>query len=160
VLDLLPVGNDLLAATEGGVLHWNLAEGTYVKHNAEDAFADNWVMAIAVDGEGVLWFGTFGSGVSRFDPLTEGEAWTTYTEEDGLAGNRVYTIAVDGEGALWFGTHGGVSRFDPLATGEAWTTYTEEDGLVDNSVFAIAVDGEGALWFGTHGGGVSRFQPD
>jgi ligand-binding sensor domain-containing protein len=64
------------------------------------------VWAIAVDGEGAIWFGTDG-GVSRFD----GQTWTTYTEEDGLAFSDVNVIAVDGEGALWFGTNGGgVSR--------------------------------------------------
>jgi hypothetical protein len=151
VYDLVRVGDDLWAATEGGVLRWNLAEGTRVKYTAEHGLASNSVEALAMDGEGALWFGTRG-GVSRFD----GQNWTTYTTEEGLASNSVHAIAVDGEGALWFGTEdGGVSCFD----GENWTTYTEEDGLANNRVEAIAVDGEGALWFGTRGG-VSRFRPE
>jgi ligand-binding sensor domain-containing protein len=145
-----------------------LAEGeAWTTYTEEDGLASNWVYAIAVDGEGALWFGT-DSGVSRFD----GQTWTTYTAEDGLAADEITAMAVDGEGALWFGTNGsgwspmfggplgsGVSRFDPLAEGEAWTTYTSEDGLAGDSVHTIAVDGEGALWFGTSNG-VSRFQQD
>ena len=85
VRDLLPVGNDLWVASSGGVRRWNLVNGTCVKYNTEHGLAANGVTAIAVDGEGVLSFGTWGGGVSRFDPLTEGEAWTTYSVEDGLA---------------------------------------------------------------------------
>jgi ligand-binding sensor domain-containing protein len=128
----------------------------WTTYTEEDGLAYDGVTAIAVDGEGALWFGTSLGGVSRFDPLTEGEAWTTYTEEDGLAYGTVWAIAVDGKGALWFGTDGGVSRFD----GQTWTTYTEEDGLALSDVNVIAVDGKGALWFGTNGGGVSRLQSE
>ncbi|MFO0761690.1 MAG: two-component regulator propeller domain-containing protein [Byssovorax sp.] len=114
------------------------------------------VRAIAVDRGGALWFGTYGGGVSRYDPKTG--AWATFTEKDGLVRNQVQAIAVDGAGALWFGTFGGgVSRYDPK-TG-AWVTFTEKDGLAFNDVHAIAVDGKGALWFGTFGGGVSRYDP-
>src|SRR5690348_937521 len=44
------------------------------------------VEAIAVDGNGALWFGTRGGGVSRYD--SETGAWTTFTEKDGLADNN------------------------------------------------------------------------
>jgi formylglycine-generating enzyme required for sulfatase activity len=36
-------------------------------YSEEDGLANNWVSAIAVDGEGALWFGTWG-GVNRFRP--------------------------------------------------------------------------------------------
>jgi sugar lactone lactonase YvrE len=148
VNDLLPMGDDLWVATDDGVLLWDLAEATCVQHTSEHGLASNTVSAIAVDGEGALWFGTSG-GVSRFD----GDNWTTYTVEDGLADNSVGGIVADREGLLWFGTSGGVSRFD----GENWTTYTVADGLAHDWVTAIFVDGEGAIWIGTVGGGVSRF---
>jgi hypothetical protein len=70
--DLLRMEDDLWAATDGGVLRWDLAEGTCVKYTPEHGLASNFVSAIAVDGEGVLWFGTYYHGVSRFD----GQAWT------------------------------------------------------------------------------------
>jgi hypothetical protein len=66
------------------------------------------VTSIVQDREGLLWFSTFGSGVSRYD----GQTFTTFTTQDGLAHNSVTAIAQDGEGALWFTTKaGGVTRY-------------------------------------------------
>ncbi|WP_437984199.1 two-component regulator propeller domain-containing protein [Sorangium sp. So ce117] len=115
----------------------------------------NQVTAIHRDSGGVLWFGTSGGGVSRFDP--KARSWSTYSTKDGLASNYVQAIAQDADGSLWFGTSDGVSRFDPKA--RSWSTYSTKDGLADNDVQAIAQDADGSLWFGTLSGGVSRFDP-
>jgi len=139
--------NYVWAGTQGGVVRWDRTSGTYAKYTTADGLADNWVNAIAIDGAGHKWFGTY-SGVSEFDDST----WTTYTATHGLAHNWVYAIAIDGAGHKWFGTRGGVSEFD----GSTWTTYTTADGLPDNQVWAIAIDEEEHKWFGT-GRGVSEF---
>jgi branched-chain amino acid transport system substrate-binding protein len=158
--DLLRLGDDLWAATDGGVLRWDLSGETCLKYTPEHGLASGFVSSVAADGEGVLWFGTYYDGVSRFDPLTEEDAWTTYTTEDGLASDEIRAVAVEGQGALWFATEGGgVSRFDPLAGGKAWTTYTAEDGLASDNVYAIAVGDDGVLWFGTDLG-VSSYDGD
>ena len=106
----------------------------------EDGLAHNWVYAIAVDSEGAIWFGTWGGGVSKFDPAAS-TTWTNYTTEDGLASNYVHTIRTDeGDatpgGRVWFWTYdsGGpassdystVSAFD----GDSWATYTKEEPAV------------------------------
>jgi ligand-binding sensor domain-containing protein len=145
---LLVEGNYVWAATRGGVVRWNGTDGSYVKYTTADGLADNCVYAIAIDGAGHKWFGTY-SGVSEYD----GSTWTTYTTADGLASNLVYAIAIDGAGHKWFGTlYGGVSEFD----GSTWRTYTTADGLANNTVNAIAIDSAGHKWFGTYGG-VSEF---
>ena len=113
-----------------------------------DGLAGDAVTSIFQDREGNLWFGTWGSGVSRYD----GETWTTFTTKDGLGHNRVDAIVQDGNGSLWFGTNDGLNRYDR----ETWTTFTTKDGLVENKVYAIFQDREGVLWAGT-GGGVSRY---
>jgi ligand-binding sensor domain-containing protein len=67
--------------------------------------ADDWVLAIAVDESGAVWFGTHG-GVCKFDGIT----WTTYdTLSSGLAANEIWATAIDRAGAKWFGTRRGVS---------------------------------------------------
>jgi hypothetical protein len=40
----------------------------WTTYAVEDGLGDDWVKAIALDGEGALWFGTYGGGVSRFQP--------------------------------------------------------------------------------------------
>lgn len=55
----------------------------------------------------VMWFGTLGRGVSRYDGIT----WTSLNTRDGLAGNEVRMIYQDSDGFLWFATIGGVTRY-------------------------------------------------
>ncbi len=40
----------------------------WTTYTVEDGLGDGWVNAIAVGGEGALWFDTNGGGVSRFQP--------------------------------------------------------------------------------------------
>jgi len=101
VLDMaLDKSGHLWAVGEGGAVQWDTRTGSYVKYTPEQGLADVNVRAVAFAADGALWFGTNGSGVSRFD----GQSWTTYTTEDGLAGNSVWAIAEAHDGALWFGT--------------------------------------------------------
>ncbi len=102
------------------------------------------------DGQGNLWFGTYGGGASMYD----GKSFTNFTMKEGLADNYILSITQDNQGDLWFGTYGGgVSRYD----GQTFTNYTTAQGLANNYVFAISQDSNGHLWFATYGGGASRY---
>ncbi len=107
------------------------------------------VYRIYRDPDGVMWFGTVGGGVSRYD----GRRFANFTTKDGLADNVVWAIHRDPDGVMWFGTRGGVSRYD----GKEFINFTEEDGLVPHSagIWSIYQDQDGTLWFG--GDGVSRY---
>ena len=103
----------------------------------------NYVFSLHIDQNDVVWAGTWGGGVSRFD----GETWTNYTQGDGLAGDIVYSIAQDADGVLWFGTNGGISRFD----GHNWRNYGVHEGLADPNVYSLEVTPNGDIWAGTKG---------
>ena len=96
------------------------------------------------DAEEVVWAGTWGGGVGRFD----GTRWRNWTTRDGLAGDIVYSIAESADGSLWFGTNRGLSRFD----GRVWQTINARSGLVNDHVYAVAVAPGGDVWAGTRGG--------
>lgn len=98
--------------------------------------------------DGVLWFGTNGDGVARYD----GEDLTFLSINEGLAGSAIRGIAQDSRGAIWFATDGGVSRYQE----GAFTNYTTANGLSDNSAWSIMLDSTGVIWVGTHEG-VCRF---
>jgi DNA-binding NtrC family response regulator/ligand-binding sensor domain-containing protein len=111
--------------------------------------AYNIVWTIYLDPDGMLWFGTEGGGVSRYD----GRKFVNFTAKDGLLEGNIKAICRDPSGAMWFGTWGGgVFRYD----GRKFINFTAEDGLADDIVWAICVDSEGFLWFGTDKG-VSRY---
>jgi len=115
----------------------------------KERLASNFIEAIAVSPENVVWVGTSWEGVSRFD----GQTWATFTEDDGLVSNEINSIVTSNEGEVWIASDEGVSRFD----GETWTTFTAKDGLASNEVDIITVGTNGDVWIGTFDAGVSRF---
>ncbi len=92
----------------------------------------------------VLWLGSWGGGLSRWD----GKSFVHYTTDQGLGHNRLYDGLLDSHGDMWLCTWGGgVSRFD----GQMFRNYTTADGLASDSVWVALADEEG-IWFGTHNG--------
>ncbi|MDO9372269.1 MAG: two-component regulator propeller domain-containing protein [Gammaproteobacteria bacterium] len=144
------LGADLKEAIPGNPHHGQAAHHADPK-KSNLASNPNYVMSLAIDRRDNKWFGTWGSGLSRFD----GKKWKTYTTHDGLAGNFIFALALDKKGVLWAGTNGGVSRFD----GKNWKSYTRKDGLMDDFVYSIGVDKDNNKWFGTRTG-VSKLSQD
>ncbi|MCH8293660.1 response regulator, partial [Candidatus Poribacteria bacterium] len=100
--------------------------------------------------DGVMWFGTWEAGISRYD----GSTFVNFTTEEGLADNGVMAIHQDADGIMWFGTNGGgVSRYD----GKEFVNFTTENGLASNAIRAVYCDLDGQVWFGTYGAGISRY---
>ncbi len=113
------------------------------------AYNPNYVVALQVDAEGVVWVGTWGGGLSRFD----GENWKTYTVDDGLPSNHVFMLHIDPSGRLWAGTSDGLV----LKTGENFRLFTRNDGLLSDTVFSMVNSSDGMAWVGSYGG-VARIQ--
>ena len=113
--------------------------------NVQVAYNPNYIVALAVDPDGVVWAGTWGGGLSRFD----GKSWTQYTVAEGLPGNHVFMLHVDPKGVLWIGTNNGLAR--PKAGG-GFEVMTVNDGLFANTVFSMATGRDGTQWVGSFGG--------
>ena len=77
------------------------------------------------DESGVLWIGSYGGGLNRFDPGSE--TFTHYREPQGLSSDAIYGILGDAEGRLWLSTNQGLSRFDPDSA--SFARYDVDDGL-------------------------------
>jgi signal transduction histidine kinase/ligand-binding sensor domain-containing protein/DNA-binding response OmpR family regulator len=105
----------------------------------------------------VLWIGTAGGGLNRFD--VDSGTFTHFTERDGLPNNVVYGILPDTSGALWLSTNKGLSRFD-LAT-RRFRNYDADDGLQSNEFNSGAAfrSRSGELFFGGIYG-FSFFRPE
>ncbi|MBL8362627.1 MAG: regulator [Rubrivivax sp.] len=115
------------------------------------AYNPNYIVSLAVDAEGVVWAGTWGGGLSRFD----GRKWTQYTTHEGLPGNHVFMLHVDPRGQLWAGTNNGLAKMKP---GGGFEVMTVNDGLFSNVVFSMATARDGTRWIGSFGG-VARLRP-
>jgi serine/threonine protein kinase/ligand-binding sensor domain-containing protein len=89
----------LWAGGDGGLVRWDLEDGSYVKLGISDGLASNVINDLLVDEDDNLWVAT-DAGVNRFD----GETWITFDETDGLDADGVLSLFLDDEGALWAGT--------------------------------------------------------
>lgn len=108
------------------------------------AYNPNYIVSMVVDGDGSVWAGTWGGGLSRFD----GQNWRHYTVADGLPGNHVFMLHRDKKGAFWIGTNGGLARRE----GDKFMVMTTEHGLFSNTVFSMDTGADGNLWVGSFGG--------
>jgi DNA-binding CsgD family transcriptional regulator/streptogramin lyase len=122
-----------------------------------NTLSSNEVLSLCQTRDGVLWIGTYGGGLNRFD--WERGTFTCYLERHGLANNTVYGIIEDGAGHLWLSTNNGLSEFDPQA--ELFRTYNVRDGLQSNEFNggAFARSRSGELFFGGING-LNAFRPD
>ncbi|HGG59012.1 MAG TPA: regulator [Gammaproteobacteria bacterium] len=127
----------------------NTGLGTRSRHDlgvmsgGQATYNPNYVFSLAITEGDVVWAGTWGGGVSRFD----GKQWRNYTMRDGLAGDIVYAVMQASDGAMWFGTNRGISRFD----GEHWQNFNLHHGLPDLNIYTLAETPNGDVWAGTRG---------
>ncbi len=114
------------------------------------------IISIWEENNGLLWLGTYGAGLQKFD--RKDERFESYTEKEGLPNNVVYGVLGDGAGNLWLSTNRGLSRFT-IET-EEFRNYLEKDGLQSNefNVGAYFKNIEGELFFGGIDG-VNSFYP-
>jgi signal transduction histidine kinase/ligand-binding sensor domain-containing protein/DNA-binding response OmpR family regulator len=122
------------------------------------------VTAVFEDRNGILWIGTGGGGLNRFD--REKEHFIHYKHDPGdtrsLSGNWVTAIGEDSRGRLWIGTlDAGLNRMN--GENGQFIHYKHDPAdpcsLGNNRVTAIYNDNRGILWIGTDGGGLNRHEP-
>ncbi len=109
------------------------------------AYNPNYIVSLEVDRNGIVWVGTWGGGLARFD----GNEFTNYTVKDGLASNHVFMLHEDDNGVLWAGTSNGMSKFE---NGQFTRTLTTRDGLFSNTIFSMDTQRDNTMWVGSFGG--------
>ena len=155
--------NTFWLGTDEGLLKFDVGQAafTFYTSNARNPnnLSQRQVKCIHPDPtspDQVLWIGTGGGGLNRFD-LTTGR-FTHFKKKDGLPDNVVYGILDDEEGNLWLSTNQGLSKFNPR-TGQ-FKNYSTENGLQDNEFNSGAYfkSNSGELFFGGING-VNAFWP-
>ena len=112
----------------------------------QTAFNPNYVVSLEITAKDVVWAGTWGGGLARFN----GQKWRNYTTQDGLPSNHVFTLFQDVHQQLWVGTSHGLARY---RDGEdKFTVLTRKHGLFADNVFALSMAADGSLWVGSFGG--------
>ena len=118
-----------------------------------NSLASSRLESIYADHDGIIWVGTFGAGLDRFDPATG--IFTHFRHEPNnlasLSNDSVTAILRDKQGNLWIGTHGGLNRLDLKTNNFIHYRDNANDpgSLSNNQVRAIYEDRQQTLWIGT-----------
>ncbi|MCP4662199.1 MAG: response regulator [bacterium] len=154
--------------TEDGLNKYDGYRFTIFRPDPEDphSISSNRIFSLYEDRTGMLWIGTNGGGLNRFDRQTG--RFVSYRNDDdteySISDDNVYTIYEDRSGTLWFGAlGGGLHRMVPPSREQAGPTFDKFQhdpdnprSITHNNVRAIYQDEEGALWVGTDGGGLDK----
>ena len=143
-------GQDLLAATNGGLVHWRSGEDPTVIGTLEGLPSTN-VTAICESGEFGLLIGT-DRGVLHVS--TSGLRYLN--SRNGLAHDAVFDVAFDASGRLLVATLAGLCIID----GPVAQILDSSDGLPADRVLAVYPDQDGGIWVGTGGFGAAKLVGD
>ncbi len=132
----------------------------------ENSLTDNFILSCYEEKSGIIWVGTNGGGLNRFDP--DKEEFIRFKNEPykpgSLSNDFVNCIYKDKFGTLWIGTNYGLNKL-VLNESEGFDgeQKTFEFFIIDsanvmlNGISSIFEDSKGDLWVGTLGSGLSKF---
>jgi ligand-binding sensor domain-containing protein/two-component sensor histidine kinase len=125
------------------------------------------VTVIYSDKNEFIWFGTFGSGLFRFDPYENSLVHYYYSgETNTVSSDYILSIAEDNNGNLWIATFtGGLNKItmkiDPNTREEKVMKFSAfvndknlKNSISDNRITSLKFDA-GKLWICTFGGGLN-----
>lgn len=131
------------------------------KHASDNPFSlsDDRVYTVFEDSDGILWVGTFGGGLNKFDKKSE--HFISYKniagDESSLSDNRVMGIFEDTRKNLWIATYGGgLLKFDKRR--EKFTRYDKKNRINSSVVYGVIEDRLGNLWISSDNG-IFKFSP-
>lgn len=107
-----------------------------------------------ISNPSVLWLGTAGGGLNRFDTRTQTAVSHQHDPENPatLSHDSVLSLHQDADGVLWIGTYGGgLTRFDPASQE---IERFQDPLLADGVIYGILEDDEKRLWMSTNGRGL------
>lgn len=103
------------------------------------------ITALAQQPDGVLWIGTYGGGLGRWQN-GQGE---TLDHKRGLSSELIRALHLDSRQTLWIGTEGGGLNY---LRGQEVRAVGATQGLECDTVVQILEDNAGDLWLGTYQG--------
>lgn len=154
----------LWMGTEYGLCRYDGYSFIYYKHDARDrkSLSYNHVFSLLEDKNGIIWVGTLGGGLNKFDSKTG--TFKRFVHNPSYPGSIshdiVFKVYRDSKKRIWVSTlGGGLNLFDPVK--ETFTRFihskTDSNSISSNMVSAIYEDRNKNLWLGTFDAGANLF---
>lgn len=109
----------------------------------------------AMDSEkpGIIWIGTRGQGIYRYNTITKRVLihLSTANYSPWIKNNDVLAVRTGPDHSVWIGTSGGIYAVTPVSDDSCLVkSFTMQEGLSNNSVHSILFDNQNNLWFSTN----------
>lgn len=121
-----------------------------------------WTFEIFEDSKGILWGGTWGSGLWKYNEATDDFVYFTNDPNDpsSVCDNIIWALGEDNHGNLWIGGHEGGLSILPSSEKNSvkpkFIRYIHKKGdpqsLSNNTINAFCQDKTGTMWIGTNEG--------
>lgn len=149
----------LWIGTQDGLNRYDAYNFENFRNNRDDvnSLSNNYIWTVFEDTDSIIWIGTFGGGLNKFDPRVE--KFTHYKAEgttpSPLTNDRVFEITEHPAGVIWIGTNNGLNRLDKRDNSikQYDKILSGEDGKEPtNLVRAISPGNEDELWYNSNSG--------
>jgi signal transduction histidine kinase/ligand-binding sensor domain-containing protein/DNA-binding response OmpR family regulator len=123
-------------ATNKGLVHFVNGEQLKINHRyrreegeSSKSLSHNQLRSLFCDRTGVIWIGTYGGGINKFDPMIKKIKHIKSTRSStSLKGNKIRSIFEDSNGTLWFGSDGeGMNQ--RIDKGNSYSNFVKYDFL-------------------------------
>lgn len=134
--------------------------GSQFKHfyhisNDSNSLAYDFIWRILEDKEGNIWAGTYGGGLSKYDPVKNLFTNYRYDKDNpkSISNDHVRGLEEDGSGNIWVGTNKGLDRLN-VKTGE-FERFSLADGLSSMVIRDLKLSEDGKKLFVATAGGLN-----
>ncbi len=113
------------------------------------------VYALAEERPGVIWIGTRGLGVYRYNTITKRiiEQYSTTTHPKLIRNDDILSLFASHNGRIWVGSSNGIFNFMPVTADSVRVAgLNVQSDLSNTSIHAIQLDKPGNLWVTTNQG--------
>jgi len=152
----------LWIATKDGLNRFDGHEFKVFKNSSGNSTSlpENYVMSLLESQNGILYVGTWGGGLCKYDPINEK---FIQIRPKGFKDNFIQCLFEDHNKNIWFGTtEGGLFILKP-GSGQIKNfsrNKNSENNFPSNNITCISEDNSNQIWFGTWDAGLIHFNPE
>jgi signal transduction histidine kinase len=164
-----PSKNEVWMGLDGlGVLVLDAETGKTIEHFQHDPMLKHsinfdYISALLVDTSGLIWIGTWGNGLNRFNPNNHYIRTVAHSpyKKGSLSHSDVNAIMMYKDTELWIGTGEAGVDFLNIDNGVVGglRSYEVNGVLPDKLIMAMVKESESSVWIGTRNGGLVNYNP-
>ncbi len=113
------------------------------------------IYALAEEKPGIIWIGTRGVGVYRYNTITKRvvDQYNTISHPKLIRNDDILSLITDRSGYIWAGSSNGIFNFNPISADSVSVAGLNiQSDLLNTSIHGIQLDNPGNLWVTTNQG--------